>query len=134
MARRKTRTRRKSRRGRRRTRRRTRRRRTKRHRKRGGGPGGLGEEVPEDTFAVAGAASQQGGKRKRKAQKRGKRKMNAYFKQMLAAKRAGKASFMYTKKGGKPQKYVGKKIEANFCLESISGTLNARKRRLMVPV
>ena len=35
--------------------------------------------------------------------------MNAFFKQMLAAKRAGKKEFTYTKKGGKSQRYVGRK-------------------------
>ena len=113
MARRKTRTRRKSRRGRRRTRRRTQRRRRRRQK---GGAGtaadNLNDNGPnpsEQGFAVAGSPQQQGGKRRRNAQKGRKRKMNAFFKQMLAAKKAGKASFIYTKKGGKPTKYVGKK-------------------------
>ena len=119
---RKTRTRRKSRRGGRRTKRRTRRRtrrrprrggRRRRRRQRGGAgaPADDGSvEEPEKMTSVAGAATpQQGGRRKRKSQKGGKRKMNAFFKQMLAAKRAGKTEFTYTKKGGKSQRYVGRK-------------------------
>ena len=67
-----------------------------------------GEEAPpaEET------PKQEGGKRKRrkgrktsKKQKGGKRKLNAYFKAMLSAKKSGAASFKYKGKTYKGRKH-----------------------------
>ena len=50
-----------------------------------------------------------GGKRKSRKQKGGKRKLNAFFKAMLAAKKSKAASFQYNGKTyvGKPHKRLG---------------------------